>query len=312
MDAEKLIELVERVCQRDRDAIREFYELCAPVAFRVAFQILRNKEDAEEITQDAVMKALSSLEELKRPESLLRWVSTIATHLAIDLLRRRRRSQAHEVPFPESEEVLYPQIERSSSSHFPSPADVWSDSEALKALVKMISPLEQLCTSVEAVLRSMEDPIRSLKNPDFQKVVILKYRDGLSLREVATQLNWYNETAQPNDDKVKTYLARARKQLADEYRKLLLKGRWQQLKEQLKALRQFVVGIRERQGSQDYQSAGQQRTDFFREMQRLTKDYRYILEQLQKEPTSPLQTFMGSLEAFLNSLQELLDILEEE
>ncbi len=60
--------------------------------FRIILRIVRNLDDAEELTQDTFMKALRRQDQLKHQEKATHWLSRIATNTAIDFLRRKRCS----------------------------------------------------------------------------------------------------------------------------------------------------------------------------------------------------------------------------
>ena len=74
------------------------YEKMMPVAYRSAFQILRNSVDAEDVAHEAMMKAMSRLSTYNSRWSVQTWVSRIAKNAAIDLIRKRRRVSWAEVP----------------------------------------------------------------------------------------------------------------------------------------------------------------------------------------------------------------------
>lgn len=54
------------------------------------YRIVQSIEDAQELTQDVFIKALSSAGSLKASDKAGHWLSRIASNVAIDFLRRRR------------------------------------------------------------------------------------------------------------------------------------------------------------------------------------------------------------------------------
>lgn len=63
------------------------------LAYRVAFRILGDRLDAEDVAQEALARTALRWSRLQNgPEG---WVTRVASNLAIDRFRRRRRSQAH-------------------------------------------------------------------------------------------------------------------------------------------------------------------------------------------------------------------------
>ncbi len=58
--------------------------------FAIAYGILQNREEAEDVVQDALVKAWKIRWRVREPEKFPAWLGTIARHRAHDLLRRRR------------------------------------------------------------------------------------------------------------------------------------------------------------------------------------------------------------------------------
>jgi RNA polymerase sigma factor (sigma-70 family) len=63
-------------------------------AYRVSFQILRSREDAEDVAMDTMARVLRDWQKLDGAADA--WVAKVATHRAIDLWRRAQRRRAHQ------------------------------------------------------------------------------------------------------------------------------------------------------------------------------------------------------------------------
>ncbi|MBI4873099.1 MAG: sigma-70 family RNA polymerase sigma factor [Acidobacteria bacterium] len=59
--------------------------------FLQIYRIVGNVDDAQDLTQEAFIKALQRQEQLKDPEKAAHWLSRIASNTAIDFLRRHGR-----------------------------------------------------------------------------------------------------------------------------------------------------------------------------------------------------------------------------
>lgn len=73
------------------------------LAFRVAFSVLRQREDAEDVAQDVLAKAYQNLAQLRDGGRLRAWLVRMAWRLAInkresDVRRERRERAATELP----------------------------------------------------------------------------------------------------------------------------------------------------------------------------------------------------------------------
>lgn len=58
--------------------------------FNIAFRMLKNREDAEEVTQDSFMKAYSMLKEFRRESKFSTWLYRIVYNNAISKLRKKK------------------------------------------------------------------------------------------------------------------------------------------------------------------------------------------------------------------------------
>lgn len=60
--------------------------------FLLIYRIVGNVADAQDLTQEAFIKALQRRDQLKDPERAAHWLSRIATNTAIDFLRRHGKA----------------------------------------------------------------------------------------------------------------------------------------------------------------------------------------------------------------------------
>ena len=74
----------------DREAFEMIIRSSSRNLFAIAYGILQNREEAEDVVQDTLVKAWKSRWRVRDPEKLPAWLSTIARHRARDLARRRR------------------------------------------------------------------------------------------------------------------------------------------------------------------------------------------------------------------------------
>ena len=86
-------DLVERSTRGDREAFGVLVRRHQDRVFNLAYHVVRNREDALDVAQDAFVKAFSSLSSFKGEASFTTWMHRIVVNLAIDCLRRRRRGE---------------------------------------------------------------------------------------------------------------------------------------------------------------------------------------------------------------------------
>lgn len=87
-------ELVEQVLGGRREAFDALIGRYQRQAVAVSYRLLGNTHDALEVTQDAFLKAYSSLDTLQKPEAFGGWLMRIVSNLSLNFRRSRRtRSQ---------------------------------------------------------------------------------------------------------------------------------------------------------------------------------------------------------------------------
>jgi RNA polymerase sigma-70 factor (ECF subfamily) len=72
------------------------------LAFRIAYSVLRNREDAEDTAQDAFAKAYRNFRQLRDRDRFRAWLARMTWRLAIDRYRSRVRRQTTETAATEN------------------------------------------------------------------------------------------------------------------------------------------------------------------------------------------------------------------
>src|SRR5688500_10818465 len=67
------------------------------LAFRIAYSVLRNREDAEDAAQDAFAKAYRNFRQLRDRNRFRAWLARMTWRVAIDRYRTRHRRQTVEL-----------------------------------------------------------------------------------------------------------------------------------------------------------------------------------------------------------------------
>jgi RNA polymerase sigma-70 factor (ECF subfamily) len=89
---------VERTLAGDRDAFRVLVERHSHNVFRLAYRMTGNQHDAEEVVQEAFLRAYQKLSQFAERANFGTWVYRIAANYAIDRMRQRRSEDAQRAP----------------------------------------------------------------------------------------------------------------------------------------------------------------------------------------------------------------------
>ncbi len=152
--------------------------------FRIAQHITQNREDAEDVVQDAFLKAYEKLNQFQGNSKFYTWLVRIAVNESLMRLRKRRTGRM--VSIDEDVETEEGSMPRDLADWGPDPEEQYGQSEMADILRKTIQGLP----------------------PGFRVVFVLRDVEGLSTEETA-------ETLGLSIPAVKSRLLRARLQLRE-------------------------------------------------------------------------------------------------
>jgi RNA polymerase sigma-70 factor (ECF subfamily) len=87
----RIIRAVERAKNGDHHAFTVVVDAYAKLVYAQVYVIVQSHQDAEDVAQDAFLRAYRHLGNLEKPETIRAWILAIARNLARDLVRRRHR-----------------------------------------------------------------------------------------------------------------------------------------------------------------------------------------------------------------------------
>jgi RNA polymerase sigma-70 factor, ECF subfamily len=178
-------ELIKSVCDGEREA---FYELVRPyerMIYATAIAVLKNQADAEEVAQEAVMKAFSNLPRFRAESKFSTWLIQITYNEARMKVKKARQH-------------LYESIDEQQQNE---KGDCWPKDFA------DWRPIPSEVLEQKEIRQAVQDAINALR-PEYREVFVLRDVQHLSIKETTTILG----ISKAN---VKTRLHRARLQLRD-------------------------------------------------------------------------------------------------
>jgi RNA polymerase sigma-70 factor (ECF subfamily) len=87
--------LLARLQAGDETALRDLADAYGSKIYQLAFRYLRNKEDAEEVTQDVLYKVYRKVGAFRGDAALSSWIYRITFNAAMSRLRTARSQRAH-------------------------------------------------------------------------------------------------------------------------------------------------------------------------------------------------------------------------
>jgi len=177
---------VVRLAQQGREpAFRELVRRYERPVFSLVFRMVRDRELAEDLSQDAFIKVLNHIDRYSPEFKFSSWLFKIANNVAIDHLRRRRLDT----------------IIMDGSPHASTASEV--EATTLNLESEQESALDEL--EAKELGSAIEQAIAKLR-PEYRACIMLRHVEGRSYEEIAATLDLPLGT-------VKTYIHRARHEL---------------------------------------------------------------------------------------------------
>ncbi len=138
------LSLLQRIAARDTAALAELYDRHSRLLFGLIMRIVRDREEAEEILQEAFVRVWTRAETFdSRLGGPLPWMVRLARNFAIDRLRARRNRAAIALAAPAADARVSGEL--TAASNIQSPEMVVMDAERRQALTEALAnlPAEQ-------------------------------------------------------------------------------------------------------------------------------------------------------------------------
>jgi len=168
-------------------AYRELVRRYERPIFSLIYRMVRNREQAEDLSQETFVKALNAIESYRPEYKFSSWIFKIANNVAIDHLRRRELDT----------------LSLDGSPHALTPEAV--QATALQLGDRQETALEEL--EARELGGEIERAIAGLR-PEYRSCILLRHVEGRPYEEIATMLDLPLGT-------VKTYIHRARGELRE-------------------------------------------------------------------------------------------------
>jgi RNA polymerase sigma-70 factor, ECF subfamily len=137
-------EAIELTLGGDRDAYRVLVERHSASVFRLAYRLTGNRHDAEEVVQEAFLRAYQKLEQFEARANFGTWVYRIAANYAIDRMRQKRKEDARrEEPSSRAPESAEQNVMNLLPDEGPSPERLAQNAELRKQLERALDTLTQ-------------------------------------------------------------------------------------------------------------------------------------------------------------------------
>jgi len=159
---------VEHTLAGDREAYRVLVERHSRNVYRLAYRMTGNQHDAEEVVQEAFLRAYQKLSQFAARANFGTWVYRIAANYAIDRMRQRKSEDANRaLPARETEEGAEMDLMSTVPDAAPSP--------------ERLAQSGQLAAQMRLALRDL--------TPAERTAFVMRHWGGSGIEEIAAALN---------------------------------------------------------------------------------------------------------------------------
>ena len=157
---------VERTLAGERDAFRILVERHSQQLFRLAYRMTGNEQDAEEVVQEAFLRAYRNLGQFGSRANFGTWAYRIAANYAIDRMRQRKNEDSRrQTPSALSEELEQ------------DPLDLVADERP--------NP-DRLAVNTE-LRKKMQEALKNLTHSE-RTAFVMRHWEGCAIEEIAAVL----------------------------------------------------------------------------------------------------------------------------
>jgi RNA polymerase sigma-70 factor (ECF subfamily) len=159
---------VERTLAGDREAFRILVERHSRNVYRLAYRMTGNQHDADEVVQEAFLRAYQKLSQFAARANFGTWVYRIAANYAIDRMRQRKSEDANRaLPARETDEGAEMDLMSTVPDAAPSP--------------ERLAQSGQLAAKMRLALREL--------TPAERTAFVMRHWGGSGIEEIAAALN---------------------------------------------------------------------------------------------------------------------------
>lgn len=180
---ENEILLIKRSQKGDINSFEELIKEYKKIAYNIALKMLKNKEDAEDVSQEALIKVYKSINRFNMDSSFKTWMYRIVVNTCLDHVRKSKENPISiDQPIRSGHDEFYMDVEDNS----PTPQEILETKLTQKMVMDAVNELEE----------------------DFKSIIILRDINDLSYEEIS-------EILECNIGTVKSRISRGRQKLKE-------------------------------------------------------------------------------------------------
>lgn len=190
---DNLAQLVRAAQQGDAKSTEQLLESCSQNIYYIAYKMFKNKESAEDMTQEALTVIWKRLDSLTEPDAFYGWADRVAANLCLDKLRKKGvetdpaagEPEVYEA-LPEANEAMLPEgaLDRSETQRLVS--DIIDGLPELQRMCVLLYYFREMSVAdIAKTMQCSEGTVKSRLSAAREKirtgVLALERKDGVKL-----------------------------------------------------------------------------------------------------------------------------------
>lgn len=159
--------LISRCKQGEKSAYEELVIAYRTKLYWSVFQLVRDEEDARDLSQEAFVKVYKTLDRFDESRAFYPWLYRVARNLALDFLKKHGRHR----------KVSLDYLVEDAHVHFETNDGLHQNQESVRDKIHR----EQLSARLASALDSLK--------PEFREVILMKHLQEMNYNDIASALN---------------------------------------------------------------------------------------------------------------------------
>jgi RNA polymerase sigma factor (sigma-70 family) len=171
-------EILKKAISGDLNALTILVDKYKDIAFNLAISIVKNEEDAKDITQDSFLKVLENIKSFRNESKFTTWLYRIVYNLAIQSERRRSKTDSIDSI---SNNLIDNQIES---------FDSYEKTQIIKSSLDILDENERLIVTLFYLGEKSLKEIRIITTFSVSNIKVILYRSRKKMKANIEKLNY--------------------------------------------------------------------------------------------------------------------------
>ncbi len=171
-------EVLKKAIAGDKNALSVLVDKYKDIAFNLAISIVKDEEDAKDITQDSFLKVLENIESFRNQSKYSTWLYRIVYNLSIQFIRNKKKMDS-------VEDVSHILTETSSDT-----LETHEKNQIIKSSLNILDGNERLIVTLFYLGEKSIKEIKEITSLSLSNIKVILYRSRKKMTKNLEKLNY--------------------------------------------------------------------------------------------------------------------------